>query len=264
MRNFFNLDSPVMRFLSKMADLMILNILVLLCSLPIITVGASLSAMHYVLIKMVRNEETYIVKMFFKSFKDNFIQATVEWLIMLVVIVIFAADYLIFFKSNADISSAIVVGVMFVTIIFIMTGMYVFPLQARFVNTIRGTLKNAFLFMIINFPKSILMLLVYAIPVALLLISDFAVPFIIMFGVSAPSLAAVYLYRKVFAKFEPEEDGIVSDMEFSVNMEDQPETVETAEDGTTAAEDTSEETDAPADAEADTAAEDGDSVSDAE
>ena len=69
---FLSLDSPLMRFLGKMADLMILNLLVIFCSIPIITMGASLTAMHYVALKIVRNEEAYITKDFFKSFKCTF------------------------------------------------------------------------------------------------------------------------------------------------------------------------------------------------
>ena len=68
MGKFFDMDSPVMRTLNKVADLMWLNILTLVCCLPVITAGASITAMHYVLLKMVRNEESYITKDFFKSF----------------------------------------------------------------------------------------------------------------------------------------------------------------------------------------------------
>ena len=65
----FDLDSPLMRVLTKMADLMLLNLLALICCIPIITVGASLTALHYVALKIVRNEEGYIIRTFFKSFK---------------------------------------------------------------------------------------------------------------------------------------------------------------------------------------------------
>ena len=71
MGKLFNIDSPVMRFLGKVADLMILNLVTLLCCIPVVTIGASLTAMHYVLLKMVRNEESYIVRSFFKSFKRD-------------------------------------------------------------------------------------------------------------------------------------------------------------------------------------------------
>ena len=68
---FFNLDSPLMKFLSRMTDILWLNILTVVCSIPIITAGASFTALHYVCLKMVRDEEGYITKTFFRSFKEN-------------------------------------------------------------------------------------------------------------------------------------------------------------------------------------------------
>ena len=59
-----------------MTDLMILNIVTLLMCLPVITAGAALTGMHYVLLKMVREQEGYIVPSFFRSFKRNLLQAT--------------------------------------------------------------------------------------------------------------------------------------------------------------------------------------------
>ena len=216
---FFALDSPFMRFLSRMADVMILNIIVLITCIPVITVGASLSAMHYVLIKMVRDEETYILKMYFKSFKENFVQGTILWLIVLAIGAVFVGDYFVFVRSDRQFSLPFIIAVFAVGVLFLMTCMYIFPLQARFYNTVGHTFKNAFLVMILNFPKSILMLLLYAVPIILMLVSPVATPFLIMFGVSAPALGAVYLYRKVFSRFEPETDGITPDMEFQVDME---------------------------------------------
>lgn len=81
MDKIFNLDSPVMQALNKVADLIWLNILTMVCCIPIITVGAALTAQHYVVLKMVRNREGYITRSFFKSFKANFKQATCIWLI---------------------------------------------------------------------------------------------------------------------------------------------------------------------------------------
>lgn len=224
MGRFFNLDSPVMRFLSRMADVMILNILVLITCIPVITVGASMSALHYVLIKMVRDEETYIFKMYFKSFKENFVQGTILWIIVLLVGIIFGVDMYIFVNSvNAGIVFPwpVVVAVIAVAAVYLMTVMYIFPLQARFINTVGKTLKNAFLMMILNFPRSVLMLLLYAVPIVLFLVSSFATPFLIMFGIAGPALGAVYLYRKVFARFEPEAETITSDMDFTVIVDDE-------------------------------------------
>ena len=80
----FEEGSPFIRFLNRMADLLIINLLTLLMCVPVITAGASLTAMHYVLLKMARDEEGYIVRSYFKSFKENFLQATGMWLIFLV------------------------------------------------------------------------------------------------------------------------------------------------------------------------------------
>ena len=220
MKGFFNLESPFMRFLSRLADLMILNLLVIVTCIPVITVGASFSALHYVIIKMIRDEETYITKMYFKSFKENFVQGTILWLIEALVIAVFIGDYLIFVRSGQEFSVAFMVAVLAVAVLFAMTAMYIWPMQARFYNTVPKTLKNSFLIMILNFPRSILMLLLYAVPFVLLLISNFATPFIIMFGFSAPALGAGYLYRKVFSRFEPEET-ITDDMDFHVEGVDE-------------------------------------------
>ena len=77
MNGFFNMDSPVMRFLSRVCDLMILNLLCLICCIPIITIGASITALYSVTLKMVKGEETYIVKGFFHALKQNFKISTI-------------------------------------------------------------------------------------------------------------------------------------------------------------------------------------------
>ena len=78
MGRIFSLDSPLFSFLNKVADLILLNILTMICCLPIITIGASMTALHYVVLKMVRDEESYIVRSYFKSFRQNFKQATID------------------------------------------------------------------------------------------------------------------------------------------------------------------------------------------
>ena len=85
MGRFFSMDNKFFTFMNKVADLCILNIICLVCCIPIVTAGASITAMYYVTLKMVRNEEAYIVWSFFKSFKDNFKQATIINLIMIAV-----------------------------------------------------------------------------------------------------------------------------------------------------------------------------------
>ena len=81
--HFFDPDSPLMNGLSRMTDLVLLNLITLAACLPVVTAGASLTAMHFVLLKMVRGEEGYIVRDWVKSFKQNFREATLIWLLFL-------------------------------------------------------------------------------------------------------------------------------------------------------------------------------------
>ena len=218
MGRLFDLDSPVMRFLNRVADLIILNILMMICCIPIITVGAACTAMHYVLLKMVRDEEGYLIRGFFKSFVQNFKQATLIWLFMLLALVVFVGDWLIFTSSASTFPKALVIGVAAVGIIMLMMAMYVFPLLARFDNSIRNTIRNAALLAIGNLPKTLLMIVIYAGPLVIAYFSAYSYIFIFMFGISLPAYGAAWLYSGIFKKLEPEVEQ-TSDMDFSVNVE---------------------------------------------
>ena len=64
MNNLFNLDNPVMQFLSRIFDLVVLNVIFLVFCIPVVTAGASLSGLYYVSLKIVRGEEPYIWRYF--------------------------------------------------------------------------------------------------------------------------------------------------------------------------------------------------------
>lgn len=216
MGRFFSIDSPLMRGMSKVADLMILNLLVIVTCIPIITIGASMSAMHYVLIKINKDEGSYVAKMFLTSFKDNFVQGTLLWIVNLAGIVLFSYDVYVFFFAPNTLPSLALIFVLVVGVLFVMTTIYFYPLQARFINPVGKTIRNAFFVMILNFPKSILILLIYAIPCVMMLLSSYLLPAVILFGVTVPGYAAVKLYSKVFAKIEPKEEHITEDIDFRV------------------------------------------------
>lgn len=217
MGRFFDLESPVMRFLNRVADLMILNLVMIVCCLPVITIGASVTAMHYVVLKMIRGEDGYLIRGFFKSFKTNFKQATLIWLIMLAIIVIYVGDVLIFSFSGLTFPKPMVIAVIAVGIIIYMVAMYIFPVLARFENSIRNTIKNAAFIAIGNLPKTILMAVLYALPLVIVYFSSYAVLFVFLFGISVPAYGAAWLYSNIFKKFEPEVE-MVSDMDFTVDM----------------------------------------------
>lgn len=201
MGKLFNLDSPFMQFLNKVADLMWLNVLTLICCIPIFTIGASLTAAHYAALKLKRNEEGYITREFFKSFKMNFRQATLIWLIALVFIIVLACDFYIMGNSEG-ISYWIRVVIMAAGVLLTFTLTWVFAMQARFTNTIKSTIKNAFAFSILKFPRTILMIIVNLVPVVLFVLDLRMFPIVLFFGISVPIYISAMLYNKVFKDLE--------------------------------------------------------------
>lgn len=206
----FDLDSPLMNVLNKMADLMWLNILTLICCIPVITAGAALTYMHYVALKIVRNEESYITRSFFKSFKTNFRQATLIWLLLMLVAAILGGDYYIITKSGMQFSQVLVVLIMAAGVLVICTSLYVFPVLAKFDNTIMGTIRNAFIMSILQLPKTVVMFVMAFFPLIIYLVSLRLIPIIFLFGFSLPAYASAMLYNKFFQKLE---DQLLSEQE---------------------------------------------------
>lgn len=198
----FNLDSPLMNILGKMADLMWLNILTMICCIPIVTAGASLTALHYMALKIVRNEECYITRGFFKSFKENFKQATLIWFILLAVVLVFVGDYYIILEMEVELHKVFKVILMAVTVLVVFAATYVFPVLAKFDNTIKQTIKNAFVMSILQFPRTIAMIVMNIAPAVLFLLFYQAIPIVFLFGFSLPAFGGAFLYNKFFQKLE--------------------------------------------------------------
>lgn len=201
MGGIFNYDSPLMSGLGKLADLVILNLLTLLFCIPIVTIGASLTACHYVALK-IRRGEGYVMKNFWKSFRENFKQSTVIWLIVSfgLGISLFVA---LFFNVEGTMAS-ISRGVLFAASIFWgFIACWVFPLQSKFANTIKNTIKNSFLLSFKYLFRTILMLIINLLPIVLILVLPFQwYSLLFMFGFSVPTYLCAMLYDKKFEELE--------------------------------------------------------------
>ena len=212
MGKIFDLDSPLVRFLNKVADLLWLNLLTVVCCIPIVTAGAAFTALHYCCLKLVRGEEGYITKDFFKSFKLNFKQATVIWLIVLVTGIVLGFDFYIIINGVVGGTAAVIrIGLLIAAILYVFIVLYVFPLQSHFYNPVKTTIKNAFMMSLTILPKTVLMVIYAALPLALTYTGIWfsvgaLVGFSILFWFSAPAYFSALLYNKTFKKYEPKEE----------------------------------------------------------
>ena len=224
----FALDSPLMNGLSKLADLIWLNILATICCIPIITIGASLTALHYVVLKMVKDEEGYITRSFFKSFRENFKQATLMWLMLLVVFILLVADFMIFRFSGIVFPGWCQIVLIAIAVLIMFATMHLFPLLSRYENSIRATYKNSLFMGILHLPKTILMMLCWIVPIVITIYVESFFPIVFFLGISGPAFLNALLYKKSFQQLEPETE-IKSDADWTVQAVSEEETEEETE-----------------------------------
>lgn len=168
MRKLFAPDSAFMRAMASIADLIIFNLLFLLCALPVVSLGASLTALHTMTFRMSRHEQ-YRIRDFFAAFRDNFKQATVVWLILLMFLAILWVDYR--FLLQTTFSGQGVVWVIFFLLVFLWTATlcWVFPLLSQFDNKIKRCFINALLFSLSHAPRTFVMAIMLLLPFVLFL-----------------------------------------------------------------------------------------------
>jgi uncharacterized membrane protein YesL len=200
--NIFEEGSALQRFLGKMTDLMILNIVTLLMCLPVITAGAALTGMHYVLLKMVRGQEGYIVRSFFRSFKRNLLQATIIWGMFLVLWYLVASNLILLFRGETGGALWLLCALSVTAFVMIIVMIYTFAILSRFDNTVLHTLLNAVMLTFGELPRSLEMLLITLIPLAACSFVTVLLPLLVLFGLSVPGYACAMVYEPVFAKIE--------------------------------------------------------------
>ena len=195
-------------FCVKLSELMWLNLLVFLTSLPIITIGASFSAMHTVLVKIYRDEEEKITGEFFSAFGKNFKQATLIWLIYLGVFGILMLDDWALHSLNNDSLKYLNLMVPVLTFIALLSLCWVFVLQSRYKLTIKDTIVFSFT-RIIAFPIRTLgmfftlfapLLLAYYMPTLTILV--------FLFGITVPGILGTCFYNHALNVMEDDSERV--------------------------------------------------------
>ena len=202
MGNIFNPDSKFMHFANKFSDLITLNLWFVLTSLPLITIGASATAMHYVLLRIYRDELEYsITRNYFRSFRENFCQATAIWIIYIVFGAVLFAD--LFFIANPGFLKILVT---IVSILLVLSLSWIFVLQSRYANPIYATIRNAVVFSIMHPIDTVLMCALMLLPLLLLIGKPSTIPIVVICGFSLAGIIRAMIYGKVFSQNEVMDD----------------------------------------------------------
>ncbi len=197
--------------LALIGDLVILNLLFVVCSLPIFTIGAAASACYAGVSRTLLKKETGLVyRAFFADFRAAFRQATAAWLLELLAIVILAGDIWFAVVYSEPNNTFFLVFAIIVGACVMMASLWFYPLVARFHNTLGKQIKNAFLLAFAQFPRTLLLFAIWLITLGL--------PFLVyeifvylggvwlLVGVSLPMYWTVKVFRKTLKLEEANEE----------------------------------------------------------
>ena len=198
----FRFDGPVMGLLTKLTYIIYAHILAFLCCVPVITAGAGFTALEYVLLKISRDEETNITSDFFRSFKENFKDGTLMWLLYLVVGSFVMFDIYVLLHEDMGINKLLLVLTYILGIALVLNMTWGFVLLSRYKNSAMQTVKYSFSVCIVHIGPTLCMLALVGIPLFLALFSFEALPYAVVIGSILSGWARPILYGKVFEKIE--------------------------------------------------------------
>ena len=202
----FGIDNPFFAFMGRVGDILILNILFVITSIPIVTTGMSLSAMYRVTLRMARKESNYVAKEYFRACREEWKKSTVIWLIMLV-----SGGVLVFDVAvGKDMWNALNAAVGALIFIWGMLFTYVFAVQARFENTVKNIFKNALYMAVRHFPFTVIMMVLNAIPALCILFGSMtmalATPIYVVAGFAVTARINSIFLSRIFRRYAQEEE----------------------------------------------------------
>ena len=202
MRGLFDPEGKFMRYGGKLWDMMWLNILVSICSIPIITMGPALAAMHYVLLKIYRAEESGITKAFFKSFRDNLKQGIVIQTVFLAALYLLLTSMQLFGAMGGVVAGVAYWVVIVIMVVLFCTWLWTLILLSRYSNTVVNLTRSALAACLAHPFRSVLMGVFFLLPGFVFLFTDKVLLFVFVLGFTGPGFVHTLWYDPIFKKLE--------------------------------------------------------------
>lgn len=199
MRGFFSYDGPIMKVMTDIMDLVILNFLTILCCIPVVTAGAAFAALHYVVMQIRDDRGGSRIKTYFQQFKGNLRSATPVWLVFLAAGAILFIDYQVYVSSEGA-QRWVLIPVFVGGLVFAALFVWVFPLLSRFENRFAATMKNALILSVGYAPRTLGMIAITAVCLFLFTQVTSLFPLLAFLGFSLPAYLSMFLYYPVIDK----------------------------------------------------------------
>ena len=207
MKKLLNPDGPIYQFLARVFDMMWANILFILCSIPIVTVGASWAALHKVCQDVVFEEEEGVTRRFFETFRENFKQATIVWLLVVFFLGCMLCNGIMIVAYFTGGTKLLLNGILvFLIAIMMSITAYMYPLMVRYTNTLPQHFRNAVVLSVLKLPRTLVMLMLHTLPFWILYFSMSGfiqtLVFWLCFGIAFIVYMDTILLKPTFEKLE--------------------------------------------------------------
>ena len=204
----FDEENAVYRLIDRIADMFVLNLLFIASCIPVVTIGPALTALYYVGISAWDRDDGHIFKMYFKSFKQNFKQALIIWLILLPAGIVLGAETWMWIsqwrESGEPFHMLMVVLSVIILQGYLLIFTYAWPLQAKFSNRIGATLKNALVLGISHIPSSLGLWILFAGIMLFCYMVDFTRVSFVLIAFALTAYLQALIFRHVFKPYMEE------------------------------------------------------------
>lgn len=198
-----NINHPFFNFINTLSAFIVLNILFIVTCLPVITIGAAITSLYSVMMPFTKDENDFLFKNYFKSFKSNFKESTIIWIILFIITSIILFNMSFWYSIGSLISTIIFALMGLVMIVLFLCFLYVFPLIVRFSNDTGQTIKNAIFIGFSHLKSSLILALLNGLFVYLTYIwTGFSVMSILL-GFSFMAYIQSFIFNRIFKEYEP-------------------------------------------------------------
>lgn len=200
------MENPLFEFINTTVNFIALNFLFLITCIPVITIGPAVAALYQVLLREARGENGYLCSTYLKHFKEMFLHGTAVFIFYITALFI-STFTAVFWGSMGGILSVVITALLVLVSVVIFSSMlYVFPLMARFDNSIKQTIKNAFIIALSNPMLTVILLFLHITVICLLCFVPYMKMFMLISGFAFFAFCFAFIYTKLFRKYEIAEE----------------------------------------------------------
>lgn len=204
MEDFFKANSPAMRFLTAIFNLIAANILFLITSLPVITIGAAFTGLMKIVFEILEGEEVFLFRDFFRAYLSNFLKGTAFWVPYMILWAVLGYDIFLVWSKLEGTSFWMMIPPILILVLISSLAVYILPLMALFRDSFKTMIKNALFLAVGNFPTTVMILIIHSVVIAVLLrLDSFSVilgSLLFFIGISLIALFDAVFIRRTFYK----------------------------------------------------------------